>query len=143
MKTLFAAALTAGIALAGISATPAMAQDYGHRGGYDRSYDHRGGDGYGYRGDGRGYRGPQGGYRNYGPPRGDRYYRGGERCSGTTGTIVGGVVGALLGGEIGRGNGYYNRRSGTGTIVGAGVGALVGREIDRSDCGPSRRNYRR
>ena len=134
MKTLFAAALTASVALAGVSATPAAAQDrYGYsnyegRGGYDR----------GYRGDRRGYDGYDRGYRNA------RYYRGNQRCgSGTTGTIVGGVLGALIGGEVGRGSGYYNKRSGTGTIVGAGVGALLGREIDRGDCNNGRRGYRR
>ena len=133
MKTLFAAALTATVALAGVSATPAAAQDrYGYsnyegRGGYDR----------GYRDDRRGYDNYDRGYRH------NRNYRGNQRCgSGATGTIVGGVLGALLGGEVGRGSGYYNQRSGTGTIVGAGVGALIGREIDRGDCNNGRR-YRR
>ncbi|RYD94835.1 MAG: hypothetical protein EOP61_20885, partial [Sphingomonadales bacterium] len=66
MKTLFAAALTATVALAGFSATPAAAQDrYGYsqhqsRGGYDRGYrdDRRGGyDNYDRSYDDRGYRG--------------------------------------------------------------------------------------
>ncbi|RYD63732.1 MAG: hypothetical protein EOP58_10855, partial [Sphingomonadales bacterium] len=122
MKTLFAAALTATVALAGVSATPAAAQD---RYGYS-NYDDRGGYDRGYRDDRRGYDNYDRGYgdRDY---RGGRQYRGQQRCgSGTTGTIIGGVLGALIGGEVGRGNGYYNRRSGTGTLVGAGAGALLG-----------------
>lgn len=140
MKTLFAAALTASVALAGFAAAPASAQDrYGHYQTYDRG-DYRG-DGYRDRGEYREYRGDyrNGGYDGYR----NRHYRGAQRCgSGTTGTIVGGVIGALLGGEVGRGSGYYNKRSGTGTIVGAGVGALVGREIDRGGCNNNRRHYR-
>ncbi|MES2989744.1 MAG: hypothetical protein V4808_17765 [Pseudomonadota bacterium] len=143
MKTLFAAALTATVALAGVSATPAAAQD---RYGYS-NYERRGGD-RGYRNDGRGY--DQGrGYENYDRGYNDRsnrgHRRGAQRCgNGSTGAIIGGVLGALLGGEVGRGSGYYNQRSGTGTIVGAGAGALIGREIDRGDCNNNgRRGYRR
>jgi hypothetical protein len=90
----------------------------------------------------RGYRGD----RYYG--RGDRYYgrngyygRGrhyGRRCSGTTGTIVGGVAGALLGREIDRSDrrGRYGRRDSgtTGAIIGGAIGALAGRSIDKSSC---------
>jgi uncharacterized protein YcfJ len=55
-----------------------------------------------------------------------------EKCrSGTTGTILGGVVGGLLGREIGRG-GRFNRPSTTGTIIGAGAGALAGRALEKS-----------
>ena len=68
---------------------------------------------------------------------GNRYYNG-RRCSGTTGTIVGGVAGALLGREVGRsGNrGYYRRGSNgtTGAILGGAIGALAGRAIDKSSC---------
>jgi outer membrane lipoprotein SlyB len=63
-----------------------------------------------------------------------RYYnesRYNRRCSGTTGTIVGGAAGALLGREITR----NRRHSGTtGTILGAAIGALAGRAIDKKDC---------
>lgn len=143
MKTLFAAALTATVALAGISATPAAAQD---RYGYS-NYEGRGGYERGYRDDRRGYDNHDRGYDNYDRGydrgnRGGRHYRGAQRCgNGATGTIVGGVLGALLGGEIGRGNGY--RRSGTGTLVGAGVGALIGNEIDRGDCNNGNRRRHR
>jgi uncharacterized protein YcfJ len=55
-----------------------------------------------------------------------------DKCrSGTTGTILGGVVGGLLGREIGRG-GRFNRPSTTGTIIGAGAGALAGRALEKS-----------
>ncbi|WP_066794961.1 glycine zipper 2TM domain-containing protein [Sphingomonas soli] len=132
MKKLFAAALTASVALAGFSATPAAAQDrYGYSQYDSRGYqrDYRRYDNYDRRYDDRGYR---------------NHRRAPQRCgSGTTGAIVGGVLGALLGGEIGRGSGYYDQRSGTGTIVGAGAGALLGREIDRGNCNNSRRGYRR
>lgn len=135
MKTLFAAALTATVALAGVSATPAAAQDYG----YSR-YDNRGDYGRGYRDDRRGYDNYDRGYYDNRGYRGHR--RGVQRCgSGTTGAIIGGVLGALIGGEVGRGSGYYDKRSGTGTIVGAGAGALIGRELDRG-CDNSR-GYRR
>lgn len=144
MKTLFAAALTASVAFAGLAATPAMAQDrYGYQGGYDQRDDGRQ-----YRGDGDYRQDYRGDYRDARQYRGNRNYRNNnQRCgNGTTGMIVGGVVGALLGGEIGRGNGYYNQRSGTGTIIGAGAGALLGREVDRGDCGGRHgrhRGYRR
>jgi hypothetical protein len=63
--------------------------------------------------------------------RDNRRFRG-EKCrSGTTGTILGGVVGGLLGREIGRG-GRFNRPSTTGTIIGAGAGALAGRALEKS-----------
>jgi uncharacterized protein YcfJ len=64
--------------------------------------------------------------------RRDRRRFRGEKCrSGTTGTILGGVVGGLLGREIGRG-GRFNRPSTTGTIIGAGAGALAGRALEKS-----------
>jgi len=78
-------------------------QAYYGRGGYDNRYD-------GYnRYDNRGY---------------------GQRCSGTTGTILGAVAGGLLGREV------AGRRGGrtTGAILGGAVGALAGRAIDKSDC---------
>jgi len=162
MRKLFAAAMGISVAIAGISATPAAAQAYQGppppRDGYAYQDDDYQGDGYqdrdGYS-DQREYRDPRQGGRyqvgdTYRGPetrayRGqNRYYRGNQRCgSGTTGAIIGGVLGALVGGEVGRGNGYYSRRSGTGTIVGAGAGALIGREIDRGDCNDHRRGYRR
>jgi hypothetical protein len=65
----------------------------------------------------------------------DRYYEGRStrdgyrRCSGTTGTILGGVAGALLGRAIdSRGSRV------TGTIVGGAGGALLGREVGKSSC---------
>ena len=65
-----------------------------------------------------------------------RYYRDrnhNRRCSGTTGTIVGGALGALLGREVTRDR-YRGRSGTTGTIVGGAAGALAGRAIDKSRC---------
>ena len=67
--------------------------------------------------------------------RDDRNYRNyGRRCSGTTGTIVGGAGGALLGRSIG---GRGDRT--LGTILGGAAGALLGREVGKSTCRNSRR----
>jgi hypothetical protein len=74
------------------------------------------------------------GYYSQYEGRTDGYYPRYRRCSGTTGTIVGGAGGALLGREIaGRGN-----RT-TGTILGVAAGALLGRELGKSSCRGSRR----
>ena len=61
------------------------------------------------------------------------YRYAGRRCSGTTGTVVGGVAGALLGREVTRDR-YRGRSGTTGTILGAAIGALAGRSIDKSSC---------
>ena len=63
--------------------------------------------------------------------RSNRYYGRNQyrRCSGTTGTIVGGAAGALLGRELDGG-----RSRTTGTILGAAAGALLGREVGKSTC---------
>ncbi len=91
-----------------------------HDGYYDSRYERS------YRGDR--YYSRDGYYQGRSAYRGDRYYRG-RRCSGTTGTIIGGAGGALLGREIaGRGN-----RT-TGLILGGAVGALLGREVGKSTC---------
>ncbi|PXA97152.1 hypothetical protein DMC47_15270 [Nostoc sp. 3335mG] len=138
MKKMLYSAAIAGTALMGaLAATPASAQAYGYYDAPSSYYDQ------GYRGDyyDRGYdrRAYREDYRDYRRDR--RYYRG-DRCrSGTTGTIVGGVVGALLGGEIGRGSSRWSRRSTTGTIIGAGAGALLGNEVEKSSCRDS--YYRR
>ncbi len=135
--------LSAAVAASALVALPSAAQAdhrdgyYGDR--YERSYR---GDRYdrgGYYGDryDRGYsdRGYYGRNQAY---YGDRYYDG-RRCSGTTGTIVGGIAGALLGREIDRSGSrsrYYGRRDGgtTGAIIGGAIGALGGRAIDKSSC---------
>jgi hypothetical protein len=104
---------------------------YGQTYGYNQGY--YGNNGY-Y---GRGYynQGYSNGY--YGRGYNNRYYYNGRRCSGTTGTVVGGVAGALLGNAIGRsGRGYYRRggSGATGAILGGALGALAGRAIDRDSC---------
>lgn len=57
--------------------------------------------------------------------RGNRYYRGDCRTSGTTGAIIGGAIGALVGRGLDR-----NGDRAAGTILGAGGGAIIGHEID-------------
>ncbi len=108
-------ALSAVAAATAMTALPAAASaNHYDRGYYSANYD-------------RGYND-----RYYG--RSDRRYDGGRRCSGTTGTIVGGAGGALLGREIaGRGDRTV------GTIGGAVVGALLGREVGKGTCRSSRR----
>ena len=66
---------------------------------------------------------------NDGYYRGRNAYRPYKRCSGTTGTIIGGAGGALAGRAIDR----HGSRI-TGTILGAAAGALLGRTIDKSNC---------
>jgi len=89
-------------------------------GGYYGGHRYRPGDYYG-----RGYSN-----RYYGRNR--HYYRG-DRCSGTTGAIVGAVAGGLLGREVTRGD--YGRGDETaGLIVGGALGALAGRSIGRHSC---------
>jgi hypothetical protein len=93
--------LSTAAALTALTAMPAAAEAQGRNGYYDGGYQQS------YRGYNRGYR----------------------RCSGTTGTIIGGAGGALLGREIaGRGN-----RT-TGTILGVAAGALLGRQVGKSTC---------
>jgi len=104
--------LSAAAALTAMIAMPAAAEAHGRNGYYDNSYQQQS-----Y----RGYNNYQQSYRGH-----NRGYR---RCSGTTGTIIGGAGGALLGREIaGRGN-----RT-TGTILGVAAGALLGREVGKSTC---------
>lgn len=99
-----------------------------HARGYDRNYD-RGyyDNGYGRQSYGqRSYaqQGYDGGY--YTDSRGYR-----QRCSGTTGTVIGGVAGALLGRTVTR---DYRHSGTTGTILGGALGALTGRAVDKSSC---------
>jgi len=84
---------------------------------------------------------PNGGYN------GSTYY-GVNRCSGTTGTVVGGVAGAVIGSKIAgsrsRYDYYGNRRGGsstTGALIGGAVGALLGRKVDKDSCKSRNRNY--
>jgi hypothetical protein len=123
-------ALSAAAAVAAFAALPAAAEARHRDGYYDNGRYERG-----YRGD-RYYGRSQGYYGRHQNYYGDRRYSG-RRCSGTTGTIVGGVAGALLGREIGRGGrGRYGRRDSgtTGAIIGGTIGALAGRAVDKSGC---------
>ncbi len=113
---------------------------------YDRGYDRRSDRRYS-RGYDRDYdRGYDRDYdRGYDRDYDDRYdhddygYERRRSCSGTTGTIVGGVAGALVGRQIDRSGrsryGYGRRDSGTtGAIIGGALGALAGRAVDKGSC---------
>jgi uncharacterized protein YcfJ len=110
--------LAATAAVVAVTAIPSAASA-GHRDGYYNSrYE-------------QSYRGDR--YRRGDVYRGARYdrrdYRG-QRCSGTTGTIVGGVAGALIGREVASRRGSRTPE----TIIGAAIGALAGRAVDKSGC---------
>jgi hypothetical protein len=142
--------LSAAAAIAAFTALPAAAEAQYYDGSrYERSY--RGDRHYdrGYQQNHYGNRYPDRGYQQsyYGDRyqnggyqqsyQGDRYYgrsdRGyadyDRRCSGTTGTIVGGAAGALIGRALDGG-----RSRTTGTIGGGVVGALLGREVGKNSC---------
>jgi uncharacterized protein YcfJ len=116
--------LSAAVAGAALTAMPAAAEAQSRYGNYDR---------YGYNQSYRDYRHDQRRYsRNqYNRRAYDRGYYNhyGQRCSGTTGTIIGAIAGGLLGRAI---DGGRDRTA--GTIIGGVAGALAGRSIDRSDC---------
>lgn len=123
MRTKFA--ISAAVALSALTAFPAAAEAQSYRGGYyDNSRNHY--RGYDRRDDRRYYN-----QRYYNQRQYDRRYRShyGQRCSGSTGTILGAIAGGLIGREVaGRGDRTI------GTIIGGAAGALAGRSIDRSDC---------
>ena len=114
--------LSAAIAGSAMTALPtaASAQAYGYYDGYAYQQSYR---------DGRQNRRYD--QRRYDRRQYDRRYQNhyGQRCSGTTGTILGAIAGGLLGRAIDGG-----RDRTVGTIVGAGAGALAGRAIDRNGC---------
>jgi hypothetical protein len=130
--------ISTAIAASALSAFPAAAEAQS-RYGYSNRYDN----GYYNQGYGRGYSNQSQRYANqrYYNQRGynrgydQRTYNGGyyshygQRCSGSTGTIIGAIAGGLLGNSVaGRGDRTL------GAILGAGAGALAGRAIDRSNC---------
>ena len=126
--------LSAAAAAVALTALPSAAEARHRDGYYDSRYERD------YYGD-RYYRGDR---------YDDRYYDGrrhNRRCSGTTGTIVGGVAGALIGREIDRSDrrGRFGRRDSgtTGAIIGGAIGALAGRSVDKSSCRNSSRRYYR
>jgi opacity protein-like surface antigen len=123
--------LGAAAVLTAVSALPAAAEARGYNGYYDGGYAQQ------YRNDryAQSYRNDRyaqsynDGYYRERTYRDSRSYRGARRCSGTTGTIVGGAAGALAGRAIdSRGS-----RT-TGTIIGLAAGALLGREVGKSSC---------
>jgi hypothetical protein len=124
-------AAAAAVAVTALQAAPAEAR---HR---DSRYENSNrGD---YYGQGRYQRGDNYYGRNQGY-YGQRSYNG-RRCSGTTGTVIGGVAGALLGREVTRNSGRGFRRGNSGTtgaIIGGAIGALAGRAVAKSSCNNNR-----
>jgi hypothetical protein len=118
--------LASAAAAAALTALPGTAEarhhDYYNQGyAYNNGYNGYSNNGYYGRGYNNGYYN-----RNYS----NRHYYG-RRCSGTTGTIVGGVAGALLGRSVTR---DYRHSGTTGTILGGALGALAGRAIGKDSC---------
>jgi hypothetical protein len=135
--------ISTAVAASALTALPAAAEAqsrYGYSSRYDNGYYNQG---YGSGSYDQGQRYSQRYYAQRGYNQGgynqryynQRAYNGGyynhysQRCSGSTGTIIGAIAGGLLGNEVaGRGDRTL------GAIIGAGAGALAGRAIDRSDC---------
>ncbi|NJC06966.1 putative membrane protein YeaQ/YmgE (transglycosylase-associated protein family) [Sphingomonas kaistensis] len=129
-KFIIAAAAASLVAIPGAASAQYYPGYGGYNGGYSNTYQ-------------RGYNGYNNYQRGY---NGQTYY--GNRCSGTTGTIVGGVAGAVVGSQIAGGRRSYdyygNRRGGsgaTGAIIGGAVGALLGRKVDKDSCNRRNNNY--
>jgi hypothetical protein len=123
--------ISTAVAASALTALPAAAEAqsrYGYSSRYDNGqYSQRYGNGYYQRYDRR-YANQR--YYNQRTYNGGYYNHYGQRCSGSTGTIIGAIAGGLLGNEVA---GRHGDRT-LGAILGAGAGALAGRAIDRSDC---------
>ena len=123
--------ISTAVAASALTVLPAAAEAQS-RYGYSSRYDN----GYYNQGYGRSYQGQRYDrryanqrYYNQRTYNGGYYNHYGQRCSGSTGTIIGAIAGGLLGNQVaGRGDRTL------GAILGAGAGALAGRAIDRSDC---------
>ena len=123
--------ISTAVAASALTALPAAAEAQS-RYGYSSRYDN----GYYNQGYGRSYQGQRYDrryanqrYYNQRTHNGGYYNHYGQRCSGSTGTIIGAIAGGLLGNQVaGRGDRTL------GAILGAGAGALAGNAIDRSDC---------
>ena len=125
--------ISTAVAASALTALPAAAEAqsrYGYSSRYDNGYSNQGYDrgsyDQGQRYDQRAANHRYYNQRGYNQGYGNHY---GQRCSGSTGTIIGAIAGGLLGNEVaGRGDRTL------GAIIGAGAGALTGRAIDRSNC---------
>ena len=122
--------ISTAIATSALTVMPAAAEAqsrYGYSNRYDNGYYAQSSrNGRGYYNQDRRYDRRYANQRYYNQRYGNHY---GQRCSGSTGTILGAIAGGLLGREVaGRGDRTV------GAIVGAGAGALAGRAIDRNDC---------
>ena len=128
--------ISTAVAASALTALPAAAEAqsrYGYSSRYDNGYYNQGyGYNQGYYAQGRNYNRAYAnqGYYNQRTYNGGYYTHYRQRCSGSTGTIIGAIAGGLLGNEVA---GRRGDRT-LGAIIGAGAGALAGRAIDRSDC---------
>src|SRR3954471_2306858 len=122
--------ISTAVAASTLTALPAAAEAqsrYGYSNRYDNRYDNRYYGQQRYQNYDRRYANQR--YYNQRTYNGGYYNHYGQRCSGSTGTIIGAIAGGLLGNQVaGRGE------RALGAIIGAGAGALAGRAIDRSDC---------
>jgi outer membrane lipoprotein SlyB len=118
-KFALAAAMTAGLALAGCATTP-----YGNSGNYNR-----------------GYQGQQNGYGNQNTrcqscgvvqEVQQVYIDGGNGNGGTLGAIIGAVAGGVLGNQVGKGDGRK-----AATVAGAVAGGVVGNQVGKRSGGSS------
>jgi hypothetical protein len=126
--------ISTAVVASALTALPAAAEAqsrYGYSSRYDNRYNNQA---YGrsYYNQGQRYdrRYANQGYYNQRTYNGGYYNHYSQRCSGSTGTIIGAIAGGLLGNEVA---GRRGDRT-LGAILGAGAGALAGRAIDRSDC---------
>lgn len=126
-------ALTAAMALPGLTATPALAQTYGGDWGRVHAYDWNHPEpGYNSYYADRYYR--QGNYPEHRLSRNDRIYRGHDgryycrHSDGSTGLIIGAATGALLGNALRVGG-----SSTLSTILGGAAGAAIGSSVDRGN----------
>src|SRR4051812_36955813 len=125
--------ISTAVAASALTVLPAAAEAqsrYGYSSRYDNGYyGQRYGNGY-YQAQRYDRRYANRGYYNQRTYNGGYYNHYAQRCSGSTGTILGAIAGGLLGSSVaGRGGDHA-----LGAIIGAGAGALAGRAIDRSDC---------
>jgi outer membrane lipoprotein SlyB len=119
-KFALAAAMTAGLALAGCATGP-----YGNNGGYNNG-------GYSNGSYNRGYQGQNARCQTCGVVQEVQqvYTDGGNGNGGTLGAIIGAVAGGVLGNQVGKGDGRK-----AATVAGAVAGGVVGNQVGKRSGG--------